>query len=152
MLSISQFVRPCVSVSVCLFLANFALLSRICWLLVFLTPFNGLFAPTYWSPMSKLFRFLESLRKSIKRSGLRFKTFAHEACKITEKKVSFLANFALLAGFFFKYCCYYPHLLRDALSPNCGIFTPSFNFNITTNLLHPNEYNVICLSSNSKLK
>ena len=30
-------------------------------------------------------------------------------------------------------------------------FTASFNPNITTNLLHHNEYNVICLSSNSKL-
>ena len=30
-------------------------------------------------------------------------------------------------------------------------FTPSFNPNITTNLLHHNKYNVICLSSNSKL-
>ena len=29
-------------------------------------------------------------------------------------------------------------------------FTPSFHPNITTNLLHHNEYNVICLSSNSK--
>ena len=30
----------------------------------FLTPFNGLFAPTSRSPMSKLFRYLESLGKS----------------------------------------------------------------------------------------
>ena len=31
---------------------------------VFLTPFTGLFAPTSRSPMSKLFRFSESLWKS----------------------------------------------------------------------------------------
>ena len=30
----------------------------------FLTPFNGLFAPTYRSPMSKLFRYSESLGNS----------------------------------------------------------------------------------------
>ena len=46
------------------FWANFALLSRIFLVLVFLTPFNGIFAPFSWSPMSKLFRLLESLGKS----------------------------------------------------------------------------------------
>ena len=46
------------------FWANFALLSRIFLVSVFLTPFNGLFAPTSRSPMSKLFRFLEFLGKS----------------------------------------------------------------------------------------
>ena len=29
----------------------------------FLTPFKGLFAPTFWNSMSKLLRYLESLRK-----------------------------------------------------------------------------------------
>ena len=37
------------------------------------------------------------------------------------KKVSFLANFALLAEFFW-YWCYYPHRSRKALSPVCWIF------------------------------
>ena len=46
------------------FWANFVLLSRIFLVLVFLTPFNGLFSPTSQSPMSKLFRFLKSLGKS----------------------------------------------------------------------------------------
>ena len=43
-----------------LFLANFALPSRIILVSVFLIPFNGLFAPTSQSLMSKLFRFLKS--------------------------------------------------------------------------------------------
>ena len=49
-------------------------------------------------------------------SGVRFEN------KIAkQKKISFLANFAILAGFFW-YCCYYLHRLRDALSPVCEIF------------------------------
>ena len=46
------------------FCANFALLSMIFLVSVFLTPFNNLFAPTSRSPMSKLFRVSESLGKS----------------------------------------------------------------------------------------
>ena len=46
------------------FWANFALLSRIFLVLLFLTPFNGIFAPTSQSPMCKLFRFSESLGES----------------------------------------------------------------------------------------
>ena len=44
--------------------SKFALLSRIFLVSVFLTPFNGLLAPTSRSPMYKLFRFSETLRKS----------------------------------------------------------------------------------------
>ena len=44
--------------------ANFALLSRFFLVSVFLTRFNGLFAPTSRSRLSKLFRFSESLGKS----------------------------------------------------------------------------------------
>ena len=46
------------------FWANFALLSRIFLVSVFLTQFNGLFAPTSRSLMSKNFRDSESLGKS----------------------------------------------------------------------------------------
>ena len=46
------------------FLANFALLSRIFSVSVFLTPFNGLFASTLQSPMSKIFRDSKSLGKN----------------------------------------------------------------------------------------
>ena len=46
------------------FWENFALVSRIIWVLVFLTLFNCLFGPTSQSPMSKLFRFSESFKKS----------------------------------------------------------------------------------------
>ena len=53
--------------------ANFAILNRIFLVLVFLTPFTSLFAPTSQSPMSKLFRFLESLGKT--NGKMRSKTF-----------------------------------------------------------------------------
>ena len=57
------------------FLANFALLSRIFLVLLFLTPFNSIFAPTSQSPMCKLFRFSESLEKVRERNGLRVENF-----------------------------------------------------------------------------
>ena len=41
--------------------------------------------------------------------------------KLPRKKSFFLANFALISGFFW-YWCYHPHRSRDALSPACGIF------------------------------
>ena len=43
------------------FWVNFALLSRIFFVSVFLTPFNGLFVPTSRNWMSKMFRDSESL-------------------------------------------------------------------------------------------
>ena len=46
------------------FWVNFALLSRIVLLLVFLTPFNGLFAPISRGPMWKLVRVSKSIGKS----------------------------------------------------------------------------------------
>ena len=55
------------------------------------------------------------------------KTFANKGCKIAaQKKVSFSANFALVAGFFWSWC-YYPHWLRDFLSPICGIYFICFS-------------------------
>ena len=55
---------------------------------VFLTPFNGLCAPTSQSPMSKLFDFRNPWGKVMKRSGLRFlkNAFAYKGCKIAAKK------------------------------------------------------------------
>ena len=47
------------------------------------------------------------------------KFFAYKECKINAQKKVFFSNFALLAGFFW-YRCYYPHRLRNALSPVCG--------------------------------
>ena len=41
--------------------ANLALLCKILLEFLFLTPINGLLAPTSLSPLCKLFRFLESL-------------------------------------------------------------------------------------------
>ena len=54
MLSISRNVRPCVRLSVCLFVRLFT----------FEVPFKRLFAPTSRSRMSKIFRESESLGKS----------------------------------------------------------------------------------------
>ena len=50
-----------------------------------------------------------------------------KGAKSPRKKVSFSANFALLAGFY-QYRCYNLHRSRDALSPVCVIF-----------LLHPSQ-------------
>ena len=76
-----------------------------------------LFAPTSQSPMFKLIRFSESLGKTKWKEVVSdLNTFAHKGCKIAaHKKVLFLTNFALLAGFFW-YWCYFPHRSRDALS------------------------------------
>ena len=83
------------------------------------------------------------------------KTFAHKGCKIAgQQKVSFLANFALLAGFFW-YRCYYPHQSRDSLSPVCGIFLFSFNSigsdNITKHQVKKktifNIYYAVCITT-----
>ena len=41
------------------------------------------------------------------------------------------------------------NFIHNFTSQFSSVFTPSFNPNITTNLLHHNEYNVICLSSNN---
>ena len=61
-------------------------------------------------------------------------TFAHERRKITtQKKISFSVIFALLAGFFW-YWCYYPHRVRDSLSPVCGIFKLTIKLVDVTNI------------------
>ena len=59
------------------------------------------------------------------RSGLRFENLLLKRVKLPWKKFCILANFALLAGFFW-YWCYYPHRSRDALSPVCEIFLMLF--------------------------
>ena len=66
------------------FWANFALLSRIFLVLVFLTPFNVLFAPTSGNPTSKLFIFIFRIlgKKSLKEVVSDFKPFAHEGSKL----------------------------------------------------------------------
>ena len=92
------------------FFANFALLSRIFFLLVFFTSCNRLFAPTSWSQMSKLFWFAESLRK------------------INEKKWSQIGKLLLKKGaklprwkkFFFFYRFYFICLLC------LSVFLPPF--------------------------
>ena len=44
-----------------------------------------------------------------------------------------------------------PNFIHNFTSMFTSVFTPTFNPNITTILLHHNEYNVSCLSSNRKL-
>ena len=83
---------------VCFWL-KFALLSRIFLVSVFLTPFNGLFAPTSRSPMYKLFRFSETLEKSNGKKWSQIGKFLLiNGVKSCDKKV-FLTDF-----FAFVYC------------------------------------------------
>ena len=79
------------------FLANFALLSRICMVSVFLIPFNSLFAPTSWSQMSKHFGFLESFGKSNgkKWSQIKKKLLLIKGAKLPKQKKGF-TDFLLL--------------------------------------------------------
>ena len=59
------------------------------------TPFNGPFAHTSWSPMSKIFRYLESLGKSNGKKWSQIWTFFLKNCvKMTWKK-SFLRIFVI---------------------------------------------------------
>ena len=69
------------------------------------TPLKRLFAPTFQSQISKLFRLFESMGKF----------FSHKGCSIAAHKTYFLANFALLAGFFFWYWSYTIHISREIL-------------------------------------
>ena len=83
--------------------------------------FKPLFAPISQSSIYKLFRFSESLGKSNAKKCSQNTKFSQKGCKIAAQKKCFLANFALLAGFFW-YWCYYPLRSSDALFPVCGIF------------------------------
>ena len=58
-----------------LFLREFCRTEQDFLVLVFLTPFNGLLAPTSQNLMFKLFKFSESLGESNERSGLRLENF-----------------------------------------------------------------------------
>ena len=79
MLSISQFVRPSVCVSVCS---------------LFEVPFNGLFAPTSRSRMSNIFRDSESLGKSNGKKWSQKWTFlVWKLSKIAAQKKSFFLHF-----------------------------------------------------------
>ena len=71
-----------------------------CYRFFSLTPFNGLFAPTSWSPRSKLFRFSESLGKSNgKKWSQILKLLIIKGVKLPHKKNCYWANFALANGF-----------------------------------------------------
>ena len=64
----------------------------------FEVPFKRLFAPTYQSQMSNMFRDLESRGKVLERSGLRLEHFCVEVVLNRQTKqnmVFFLADFAL---------------------------------------------------------
>ena len=87
----------------------FALLSGIFVVLVFLTTYNCLFAPTSQSPMCNLFRLSESLGGKMERSGLRFENFAHKRCKIAvAKKVFFPFFFHLFTLLKRLFCPHFP--------------------------------------------
>ena len=72
-------------------------------LLTFEVPFKRLFAPTFQSSISKLFRFLESLGKNDGNKRFQIlKTFAHKGCKIAMTKKFFLNIFFLHLFTLFK--------------------------------------------------
>ena len=84
-------------------------------------PFNGLFAPTSQSRMSNIFRDSESLGKSNVKKWSNIWTFLFgSGLKSPRKKKFFLL--ILPWSSLLQHRCYYPHRLRDALSPVCGIF------------------------------
>ena len=65
------------------------------------TLFKRLFAPTSQSPMSKFFRFSESLGKGNEKKWSQIgKILLIKGVNLPRKKVSFSRNFAYLAGFF----------------------------------------------------
>ena len=78
MLSISQFVRPSVRVSVCS---------------LFEVPFNGLFAPTSQSRMSNIFRDSESVGKSNGKKWSQIWTFLFKNCLKSPRKKKFFSSF-----------------------------------------------------------
>ena len=107
MLSISRNVRPSVCRCVCSLLRY--------RLNVFLPPLPEVGCP-------KFLEIRNTWGKVMERSGLRFEHFSQKWSKIAaQKKIIFLANFALPAGFFW-YWCYYRHRSRDSLSHVCRIF------------------------------
>ena len=78
------------------FLGNFfTFLSRIFLVSVFFTPFNGLFAPTSQSPMSKLFILLNLWGKVWHKVVSDLQTFAHKGYKIAAAKKFFFTVFFL---------------------------------------------------------
>ena len=79
MLSISRFVRPSACLCVCLF--------------TFEVPFNSLFAPTSWSPMSNIFRDSESLGKSNGQKWSHIWTFLFENCLKSLRKTKKILHF-----------------------------------------------------------
>ena len=72
-----------------LFLGEFCLTEQDILVSMFLTPFAGLFVPTFRSLMSKLLDFWNPWGTKMVRNGLRFNTFAHKGCKIAASKKVF---------------------------------------------------------------
>ena len=92
------------------------------------TPFKRLFAPTSRSPMSKLFRYSESLGKSNgKKWSQIWKLLLIKGVKSPRKKKFLVFGKFCLTSRIFFYRCYYPHRSRDALSPVCGILFICYN-------------------------
>ena len=96
--------------------------SRIFLVSVFLTSFNSLFVPTSQNPMSKLLRFLLSLKK---RNGKKWsqiwRLLLVKGVKSPRERKKNSSNFCLTSRIFW-YWCYYPHRSRDALTPVSRIF------------------------------
>ena len=85
---------------------------------LFLTPCNGLFAPTsVKSNVQFFFNFWNPWGKVMKRSGLRLIFFAHKGCKITCNKISFFYGFFL--HLFTPFKCLFAPICQ---SPMCKPF------------------------------
>ena len=83
--------------------------------------FQGIFAPTSLSPMSKLFRFLESLGKSNgKKLSQIWQLLLIRGVELPQILLLLLFFFIFYGKFLYR--CYYSHRLRDASSPVCRIF------------------------------
>ena len=89
-------------------------------------PFKRLFAPTYWSPMSRLFRFLEFFGKSNgKKWSQIWKLLLLKGVKSPHNKKKIMGEFCLTKQDFW-YWCFFSHRSRDSWSPVCRIFFNHF--------------------------
>ena len=90
--------------------------------LTFEVPFNGLFASTFQSRMSNIFRDSESLGKSNVKKWSYIWTFLFESGLKSPRNFFFFFLLILPWSTLLWHRCYYPQRSRDALSPVCGIF------------------------------
>ena len=79
-------------------MGEFGLTEQDFLVLVFLSPFNGLFPPLPEVQCPNFLDFWNPLGKVMERSGLRFETFAHKECKIAVSKKFFYIVFFFICS------------------------------------------------------